>query len=93
MGLQLINYTPGTRTNADYTIPGEKNYRNSKEIFQSVFNYEQSKPAGLNGFILLLHIGTDSKRTDKFYYQLPSLINYLKTKGYHFKKIDELLAM
>jgi len=89
--LQLINFTPGTRSNADYTIPTEKNYRSSEEIYNSIINYEQTKPAGLNGFILLVHIGTDPKRTDKFYKRLPDMIKYLKAKGYHFQRVDELL--
>ncbi|HEY5406039.1 MAG TPA: hypothetical protein VIJ92_03090 [Ginsengibacter sp.] len=46
----------------------------------------------LNGFILLVHIGTDPRRTDKFYNQLPQLINELKKRGYEFVKINELLA-
>jgi endoglucanase len=91
MGLQLINFTPGTRSNADYTTPVDKNYRSSEEIYRSIINYEQTQPAGLNGFILLLHIGTDPKRTDKFYYRLPELLNYLQAKGYHFQRVDELL--
>lgn len=91
LGLQLINYSPGTRSAADYTWPELKNYQSSEAIYQSIFNYEQSKPAGLNGFILLLHIGTDPKRTDKFYQLLPKLINELKQKGYYLKRVDELL--
>ena len=91
MGLELINFTPGTRSNADYTIPADKNYSTSKEIFNSVINAEKSAPAGLNGFILLLHIGTDPKRTDKFYYLLPQLIKELKANGYQFQTVDQLL--
>ena len=91
MGLQLINFTPGTRSNADYTTPADKNYRSSEEIYNSIINYEQTNPAGLNGFILLLHIGTDPKRTDKFYHRLPELISYLRLKGYHFQTVDQLL--
>lgn len=91
MGLQLINFTPGTRSNADYTTPADKNYRSSEEIYNSIINYEQTNPAGLNGFILLIHIGTDPKRTDKFYHRLPELISYLKLKGYHFQTVDQLL--
>ena len=34
MDLQLINYTPGTMSNADYTTPDMKNYRSSEEILQ-----------------------------------------------------------
>jgi peptidoglycan/xylan/chitin deacetylase (PgdA/CDA1 family) len=91
LGLQLINYSPGTRSAADYTWPQLKNYQSSEAIYQSILNYEQTKPAGLNGFILLLHIGTDPKRTDKFYQLLPKLITDLKRKGYHMQRINELL--
>lgn len=92
MGLQLINFTPGTRSNADYTYPEMgKSYRSSEEIYQSIINYNQQKPNGLNGFILLLHIGTDAKRTDKMYHQLPKLIAYLKKEGYDLVSINKLL--
>jgi endoglucanase len=91
LNLQLINYSPGTRSAADYTWPGLPNYQNNETIYQSIFNYEQTKPAGLNGFILLLHIGTDPKRTDKFYQLLPKFITELKQKGYRIQRIDELL--
>jgi endoglucanase len=91
MGLQLINYSPGTRSAADYTWPELKNYQSSEAIYQSILNYELTKPAGLNGFVLLLHIGTDPKRTNKFYRLLPKLISELKQKGYHLKPVDELL--
>ena len=90
-GLQLINYTPGTGSTADYTTPGMKNYRSSEEIYRSIINYEKLNPGGLNGFILLLHIGTDPERTDKFYHKLPQLIKYLKTKGYQFQTVNQLL--
>ena len=91
-GLQLVNYTPGTRSTADYSYPemGVR-YVDSKTIFNSILDYEQRSSAGLNGFILLLHIGTDPRRKDKFYYYLPELINQLKNKGYQFVKINELL--
>ena len=91
LGFQLINFTPGTRSNADYTIPTDKNYRSNEEIYNSIISYEQSKSAGLNGFMLLIHIGTDPRRTDKFYHRLPELISYLKAKGYHFQTVDKLL--
>jgi len=89
--LQLINYTPGTLSHADYTTDHDKNYRSSETIYNSIIDYEKKSNTGLNGFILLLHIGTDPKRTDKFYKRLPELIKYLKGQGYNFKTIDELL--
>jgi len=92
MGLQLINLSHGTLSHADYTVPGNKNYRSSEEIFQSILDYEESASNGLNGFILLSHIGTAPERTDKFYNYLDQLIIELKSRGYQFKRVDELLA-
>jgi len=89
MNLQLINFTPGTKSNADYTWPALSNYKSSDAIYSSIIEYEKQK--GLNGYILLLHIGTDPRRTDKFYFKLNQLIKNLKQKNYRFKRIDELL--
>ena len=92
LNLQLVNFTPGTRSNADYTYPEMgKRYLSSGEIYKSILHFEESKPNGLNGFILLIHIGTDVRRTDKFYKYLPKLIPELKARGYQFQRIDELL--
>jgi peptidoglycan/xylan/chitin deacetylase (PgdA/CDA1 family) len=90
LGLQLVDYSPGTLSNADYTTPDLKNYRDSKTIYNSIIGFEKKSSSGLNGFILLAHIGTDQGRTDKFYYHLPELITYLKKKGYFFVTIDQL---
>jgi peptidoglycan/xylan/chitin deacetylase (PgdA/CDA1 family) len=90
-GLQLINYTPGTLSHADYTTPDLKNYRGNEEIMQSIIEYERSKPAGLNGFILLMHVGAGGTRKDKFYLKLPELIKHLKQKNYNLVRIDDLL--
>lgn len=93
MDLQLVNFTPGTRSTADYTFPEMgKSYRSTNEIYQSIIDYAKSNPEGLNGFMLLLHVGTDPKRTDKFYDKLPELIEYLKKEGYELVKVDELLG-
>jgi len=91
MSLQLVNYTSGTLSHADYTIPGTPQYRSSQEIYKSILLHESDAPHGLNGFILLSHIGTHKDRTDKFYRLLNSLITELKQRGYSFKRIDELL--
>jgi len=92
-GIQLINYTPGTLSHADYTTLKDKNYRNSETIYNSIIDYERSKSAGLNGFILLMHIGAGPDRKDKFYVRLPELIKYLKQKGYQFQTVDQLLTI
>jgi peptidoglycan/xylan/chitin deacetylase (PgdA/CDA1 family) len=88
-GFQLTNYTPGTKSHADYTTPAMKNYTGSTDIYNSIIQYETK--SGLNGFILLLHAGTGPARTDKFYHKLPMLINELKKRGYEFTRVDKLL--
>ena len=54
-------------------------------------DFERKDQNGLNGFILLIHIGTDSRRTDKFYHRLDRLLEELTEKGYGFVTITELL--
>ncbi len=90
-GLRLINYTPGTLSHADYTTPADRNYRSSAVIYNSIIDYERSHASGLNGFILLMHIGTGSGRTDKFDHLLPGLLNLLKSKGYQFQTVEQML--
>ena len=89
LGLQVINYTPGTLTNGDYTTPGMSRYFSSKEILGKVREYERTDPDGLNGHIMLIHFGTDPSRTDKFYDKLPGLIRELRRKGYSFTPLKD----
>ncbi|MBN1348528.1 glycoside hydrolase family 9 protein, partial [candidate division KSB1 bacterium] len=92
MELTLINFTPGTRSNADYTTPDMGGrYISSAEILKSILEYEQRHANGLNGFILLSHIGTHPSRTDKFYLKLGELIDELRARGYGFRRVDEML--
>ncbi len=92
LGCQIINFTPGTGSNADYTTPNMSNYRSSEDILSSIRHYESSHPAGLNGFLLLLHTGTAPERTDKLYNHLGDLIDWLQHSGYLLKRVDELLV-
>jgi peptidoglycan/xylan/chitin deacetylase (PgdA/CDA1 family) len=88
MDLILVNFSPGTRSNADYTYPElEEKYVSSGEITESILHYEER--FGMNGFILLIHIGTDPRRKDKYYYELDYLIGLLEKMGYDFGRIDE----
>jgi len=90
LGIKIINFSPGTYTNADYTIPQmNESYRDSKWIMEKIHALEKSQL--LNGKILLIHFGTHPDRTDKFYNHLEELISSLLNKGYHFKRIDDLI--
>ena len=87
MGLQIVNYTPGTLTNGDYTIPSMKRYFSSRDIWERIMKVE--KEEGLGGHIMLIHLGTSPERTDKFYEKLGRLIDTLRRKGYTFVPLDE----
>jgi peptidoglycan/xylan/chitin deacetylase (PgdA/CDA1 family) len=91
LNMQLVNFSPGTKSTADYTWPELKNYRSSEEIYKSIIEKEKADVNGLNGFILLLHIGTDPRRTDKFYNKLDDLLKEFKKMGYEFSSIDDIL--
>jgi peptidoglycan/xylan/chitin deacetylase (PgdA/CDA1 family) len=85
LGLQLVDFTPGTRSNADYTSPViDKNYVSSDVIYKSIMDYEKTDKNGLNGFILLTHISAPQGRKDLFYDRLDELITELEGKGYKF---------
>ncbi|HAR38872.1 MAG TPA: polysaccharide deacetylase, partial [Porphyromonadaceae bacterium] len=89
MDVQIVNFTPGTTSNADYTTPGMKNYLSSETIYHNILQYEEKN--SLSGFMLLIHIGTDPTRSDKFYDCLDELIGELKNREYKFIRIDGLL--
>ena len=91
LGLTLINLTPGTRSNADYTGEAERNFVPSKTIHESILAREAADPQGLNGFLLLLHLGAGPTRTDKFHLHFASLLDELGRRGYKFVRVDSLL--
>jgi peptidoglycan/xylan/chitin deacetylase (PgdA/CDA1 family) len=87
MGVELINLSPGSGTNADYITPDMKNYQSSETLLNRLKNYEAYEQNGLNGAFILIHLGTHPDRTDKFYYKLEEIISYFTIKGYSFKKL------
>jgi peptidoglycan/xylan/chitin deacetylase (PgdA/CDA1 family) len=90
----LVNYTSGTYSNADWTHPElGKQYLSSDTIYARILHYESQSPHGLNGFLLLTHIGTDPRRTDKFYRRLAGLITELKRRGYRFTRLSETIEL
>jgi len=85
--MQLINFTPGVGTQADYTTPEMPNYKSSKNLSEKLLKYEMNNPFGLNGAIILIHLGTHPDREDKFYYSLNQIIETLSKKGYSFSAL------
>jgi peptidoglycan/xylan/chitin deacetylase (PgdA/CDA1 family) len=92
-GFTLVCHTPGTRSNADYTEEGTRQFVSSETILQSILARERTDPHGLNGFMLLLHVGAGPGRSDKFHARLAELVDQLAARGYGFVRVDELLAL
>ncbi|WP_456408887.1 polysaccharide deacetylase family protein [Caldithrix abyssi] len=63
-------------------------YRSSAQILEHFLQLE--KNSGLNGKIILMHLGTDRKN-DFPYLALPALIDSLRSRGYRFATISELI--
>ena len=93
LGLQVINFSPGTGTSDDYTTPDMEKYRSSKQLWNQLMKCEKTDKNGLNGQILMVHFGTESTRTDKFYDMLPKIITTLQKKGYTFTSVDQSIAL
>ena len=91
MGLFLFNFTPGSGSNRDWAPEGHKSFAPSRKIIDDILAYEQKDPHGLNGFLLLLHVG--SQRQDKTFLLLGELIGELKRRGYAFGTVDEVLPL
>lgn len=91
MGVMLFNFTPGSGSNRDWAPEDHKSFAPSQKILEDIFAYEQKDPDGLNGFLLLLHLG--SQRQDKMHRLLGPLIEQLKQRGYSFARVDELLPV
>jgi peptidoglycan/xylan/chitin deacetylase (PgdA/CDA1 family) len=80
-GIRLINISSGALTNQDWTYPREDGpYFSSDTIMKTMVSFEQRK--GMNGYILLIHPGTDPRRTDKFYNRLDEVLSYLEKNNY-----------
>jgi peptidoglycan/xylan/chitin deacetylase (PgdA/CDA1 family) len=85
----LSNSSPGSGANRDYLPESDPKFVSSRVILQDILAYEKNDPHGLNGYILLIHMGAD--RNDRMYLLLDALITDLRERGYTFSRIDELL--
>lgn len=89
MGVTLLNFTPGSGSNRDYAREDDAKFVSSQKILDGILEYEQTDPNGLNGFLLLLHLG--SGRKDPFHPRVGALCDDLTKRGYSFVRIDALM--
>ncbi|MEQ8848999.1 glycoside hydrolase family 9 protein [Botrimarina sp.] len=89
-GCRLFNFTPGSGSHRDFAPEGHNAFRPSAELIQGILAHEEQAPHGLNGHLLLLHLG--STRRDRVPPLLPGLIDALHERGYELVTVDQLLG-
>jgi peptidoglycan/xylan/chitin deacetylase (PgdA/CDA1 family) len=89
VGVTMINFTPGSGSNRDYAPEGHARFVPSGAILNDILAYEKKDPQGLNGFLLLMHVG--SGRKDGFHVLLGRLSDELAARDYKLERVDELL--
>ncbi|GAB4369555.1 MAG: hypothetical protein Kow0042_11340 [Calditrichia bacterium] len=89
-GFLHIRWTPGFDTFDWVTDESSKLFKTPDEIFEHFLQEEKQRPAGLNGIIVLMHLGSH-RNNNHVYESLPGLIRYLKDRKYVLAPISELL--
>lgn len=93
-GLTLINMTPGTRSHTDYMTDDDPHFTPAAQIVTSILEAERTDPDGLNGYLLLMHLGAGPRRTrDHLHDRLGALLDLLGRRGYRFVRADKLLGI
>ncbi len=90
MGHVMINFTRGTLSHTDYAPEDDKHFRPTQVVIQSIKDYADKDPDGLNGFMLLTHVGSGARK-DKLYPHLGEIMDFLLGKGYKIVRVDKLL--
>ncbi|TGK86813.1 polysaccharide deacetylase family protein [Leptospira noumeaensis] len=65
-------------------------YKTGEETLTFLDNWEKADPNGMNGAIILMHLG-GPRKFDKLIYILPTFIERMKEKGYKFVTLSEVL--
>ncbi len=86
-GFIPVNLTPGIETYRDYTTPDMAEYRSSDSMLRQLWEYEEEH--GLNGSLIIVHLGTQEARTDKLYSHLPEILDSLAARGYAIERVDK----
>jgi endoglucanase len=91
-GRTLINLSPGTLSHADYMEDDQPRFVPAERIVESILRAERTDPDGLNGFMLLMHLGAGPRRTrDRLHDRLDPLLGAIEERGYQFVGVSELL--
>lgn len=90
MGYLHVHWTGNFDTHDWVTDETSELYHTPQEIFEQVLKLEKESARGLNGVIILMHLG--SQRQENHIFEiLPHLIQEIRSRGYTFCTISELL--
>lgn len=87
-----IRWSQGFDTYDWVTDESSRLFRTPEEIFTHFQTQNQKQQFGLNGVIVLMHLGSQ-RNGNHVYLALPKLIPYLKREGYKLHKISQLLQI
>lgn len=90
LGITTFNFTRGTLSHTDYAPEGDRAFRPSQIVIESIKEYPRKDPHGFNGFILLMHVGA-GKRQDKLHPHFAEIVDFLTNEGYKMIRVDHLL--
>jgi len=96
VGYRHISWTRGAGTAEDLDTRdwvadrSSRSYRSREEIAARIVEFGNGRPEGLNGGIVLMHLGTH-RRTDRPHEMLPDILKGLQAQGYRLVTISQLL--
>lgn len=66
------------------------NYKTRAEALDFLYRWEEADKNGMNGAIILMHLGSP-RQSEKLIYILPDFIQEMLSKGYHFVTVPEII--
>ncbi len=95
LGYTHVGWTIEARWSLDsldwVTSPEDPHYRTGRAIVHHMIQLAQRKPYGINGGIVLMHLGSERPVSDRPTRYLPFFIKSLRERGYRFVFVSEML--
>jgi peptidoglycan/xylan/chitin deacetylase (PgdA/CDA1 family) len=88
VGFRHVCWTPHLDTLDWVASPSDPLFKSPEQILQGLLKRDSSDPYGLDGGIVLMHLGTERESGMEANKILPQLIESLRAKGYGFATVD-----
>ncbi|AXR65346.1 polysaccharide deacetylase family protein [Leptospira mayottensis] len=82
-------YKKDPRTGKTRIVPNP-NYKTRAEALDFLYRWEEADKDGMNGAIILMHLGSP-RQSEKLIYILPDFIQEMLSKGYSFVTVPEII--